>query len=124
MVVGIAILVVAFLVAHDLERTVGNHLVGIHIDRSACTALHHVDGEVVVELTVDDFAACLSDGSRNLVVDNTKRMVRLYGSQFHVGNGNNEVGIHRHRLARDVVVVDTTLCLYAVVCFCWNFEFT
>lgn len=27
---------------------VGNHLVGIHIDRGTCTALHHVNGEMLV----------------------------------------------------------------------------
>ena len=59
MVVGVAILVVALLMAHDLKGTVGNHLVGVHVDRRSGTALHHVDGEMVMELSVDDLAASL-----------------------------------------------------------------
>ncbi len=59
MVVGIAILVVTLLMPHDLECTVGDHLIGIHVDRRTCPTLHHVDGEIVMELAVDDLAASL-----------------------------------------------------------------
>ena len=58
-IVRIAVLIVALLVTHNLKGTVGYHLVGIHVDRCACTTLHHVDGEVVVPLAVNQFATGL-----------------------------------------------------------------
>ena len=45
-------LVVALLIAHDLEGTIGYHLVGIHVHRCSCATLHHVDGEVLMPLTI------------------------------------------------------------------------
>ena len=115
MVVGIAILIFAFLVPHDFKGAVGDHLVGIHVDRSSSTALHHIHGEVFVELAIDDLAAGLRDGAGNLVVDGAKSVIGLHGSQFHVGNSDDIVGIVAHLLAGDMVVVEGALGLYAVV---------
>ena len=80
MVVGIAMLIVTLLIAHDLEGAVGNHLVGIHVHRGTGTTLHHVDGEVIVVLAVDELAAGLRDGTCYLVVDDAEGVVGLNGS--------------------------------------------
>ena len=58
-VVGVAVLVLALLVSHDFEGAVGNHLVGVHVHTGPCAALHHVDGEVLVQLALEYLAACL-----------------------------------------------------------------
>ena len=123
-VIGVAILVFALLVAHEFERTVGDDLVGVHVHRCAGTALHHVDGEVFVQLAVDDFLTCFGDGTCNLVVDDTQRVVGLHGSQFHVGDGDDVVGESRASFAGNMIIVDTALRLYAVIGLCRNFEFT
>ena len=114
-VVGIAILILTLLVPHDLECAVGNDLIGIHVHRRAGTALHHVDGEVLVELAIDDLAASLGNGTCNLVVDSAQRMIGLHGGELHVSDGDDIVGIVAHLLARDMIVVDGALCLHTVV---------
>ena len=100
--------------AHDLKCTIGNHLVGIHVHRCTGTTLHHIDGEVFMPLSVDEFATGLRDGTCYLVVNNPKRVISLHRSQLHIGDGLDEVWIHRHRLTRDVIIVDATLRLHTV----------
>ena len=63
--------VFAALVSQDFKGTVGYHLVGIHVDRCSCTTLHHINREFAVELAGDDFAACLLDGTCNIITDDT-----------------------------------------------------
>ena len=121
-VVRIAVLVVTLLVAHNLKGTVGNHLVGIHVYRCTCTTLHHIDGEVLVPLTINQLATCLRDGTSNLVVNHAQGVVGLNSCQLYVSDSNDKVGIPRHFFARDMIVVNTTLCLYAVKCIGWYFE--
>ena len=115
MVVGRTVLELAFLVSHDFAGTVGNHFIGIHVDGCAGTALHHVSHKVLVHLAGDDFPACLCHGISHLIADFTQLPVGLHGSQLDIGNGDNVVGIVAHTLARDVIVVDGTLCLHAVI---------
>ena len=76
-----------------------DHLVGIHVDRRSGSTLHHVDGEMVVELAVDNLAASLRDGSCDFVVDDAECVVGLHGSQFHVCDGDDEVVVVAHLLA-------------------------
>ena len=123
-VVRQAILVVALLVAHDLEGAVGNHLVGIHVDTGAGTPLHHVDGEVLMPFAVDDFTACLRNGPSDFVVDDAQCVVGLHGSQLDVCDGDDVVGIVAHLFARNVIVVNATLSLHAIKCISRNLEFT
>ena len=80
MIVRITILILALLMAHDFECTVGNHLVGIHIDRCSGATLHHVDRKVFMEFTIYDFLTGLTDSAGNLVIDDTKRVISLHGS--------------------------------------------
>ena len=50
------------LMPHDFQRSVGDYLIGIHVDRSSCAALHHIDGEVFVHLSLDKLLASLLNG--------------------------------------------------------------
>ena len=115
--------VLAALVAENLECAVGNHLVGIHVDRCAGAALHHVNREFSVELAVDDFAAGLLDGTRNLVTDYAQGVVGLDSGQLDIGDGLDKFGEMIHSARRNLIVVDRTLCLHAVVCGFGYFEF-
>ena len=110
--------------SHDLQRTVGNDLVGIHVNGRACAALHHVGRELVVHLTVNDLAASLCDGGIDLVVDHTEFMVRLHCRQLDICHGNDVLREIGHLEVRDLVIVNTTLRLHAVVCFCRHLQFT
>ena len=53
MVVGIDVLVLAFLVAQNFEREIGDHLVGVHVGRRARTTLNEVRHELVEHLARD-----------------------------------------------------------------------
>ena len=53
MVVGIDELVLALFVAQLLQRKIGDHLVGVHVGRSASAALDEVGDELVAHLTGD-----------------------------------------------------------------------
>ena len=68
-IVRIAVLILALLVAHQLERPVGDHLVGVHVRRGARAALEHVEPELVVKLAVDDFLAGAFDPGEDLRVE-------------------------------------------------------
>ena len=57
MVVGIDRRIVAPRLTQQLERYIGNHLVGIHVGGGAGSALQHVDHEVVVLVAGDDEVA-------------------------------------------------------------------
>ena len=124
MVVGIAILILTFLVAHDFQGAVGDDLVGVHVDRRTGAALHHVDREILMELAVDDLAASLRDSSCNLVVDGAQGVVGLHGGELDVGDGDDIVGIVAHLLARNMIVVDSALRLHAVVSLSGYLKFT
>ena len=63
MVVGRAEFVFASAMAHDFEGTVGDDLVCVHVCGCSGATLNHVDWELVVVLTVDDFVAGLLDSS-------------------------------------------------------------
>ena len=60
-VVRRTVLVVSLFATHDFECTVGDYLVGVHVDRCTCTTLYHVDREVLMPFTVDNLAASLTD---------------------------------------------------------------
>ena len=64
-IVRVAVLVLALLVAHQLERAVGDHLVGVHVGRGAGAALEDVEPELVVELSVDELLAGLLDARQD-----------------------------------------------------------
>ena len=56
-------------VAEDLQRAVGDHLVGVHVGRCACAALDLVDDELVVQRTAADLDAGRDDRLGDLGVE-------------------------------------------------------
>ena len=71
-----AIPVLTALVSQNLERTVRNHFVRIHIGRSAGSTLHHVHNEMLVEFALPHLFARLDNRLRHLTVDQTQVTVR------------------------------------------------
>ena len=65
----------ALLVTHDLEGTVADDLVGVHVRRRPCATLDHVYGEVLVMLAFEEFVTSLDDGVLLLVGEQTKAVV-------------------------------------------------
>ena len=71
--------------AQDFESAVGKHLIYVHIGGGACSALDHVDGELVVELAGSHLDGCFLDGARLLVGYETELVVGAYGCDFGYG---------------------------------------
>jgi len=67
-VVGVDGLLAAHLAAEDLNGTVGNDLVGVHVGLGTRTSLPDDKGEVVVELAFGNLSGGLLDGLSNLGV--------------------------------------------------------
>ncbi len=109
-VVGVAVLVFARLVAHNLQGTVGDYLVGVHVHRRTGTALNHVGEEMFVMLAADDFLAGLHDGIQLFLIDTfgVDLVVGDGGAPFRIGETYDEVGETVHRHIADVEVVDTS----------------
>ena len=74
-VVGGEVLELALLVTHDLEGTVADDLVGIHVRRRPCAALDHIHGEVLVVLAFEELVAGLDDRVLLLVGEQAKAVV-------------------------------------------------
>lgn len=55
------VLELTLLVTHDLEGTVADDLVGVHIGRRPCAPLDHIYGEVLVMLAFEELVAGLYD---------------------------------------------------------------
>ena len=123
MVVGGAELVFAFLVSHDFQCAVGNYFVRIHVDGGSCTALHHVDGELVVEFTVNDFLASLANGICDRGIKSTEFGVRRGGRPLDVCHRNDVFRIITHVSIGNLVVVNGPLCLNAIVSIGGHFKF-
>ena len=119
-VVGRAVLVFALLVAHTLQRQVGNHLIGSHIGARAGTALNHIDGELVVVFALNQLVAG---------PDNGFALLLGYHTNLDVGHSGGLLG-HRHTLDEVVVVHQQTSAdmkifhsacrLHAVICLLGN----
>ena len=87
------VLVLADLVAHDLQRSVADHLVGVHVGRRSRPALDDVDDELVRELSLSNLLACRLD------------CLRLRGGeQSEIGVGPRG-GLFHRRERRDQMVV-------------------
>ena len=69
------VLELALLVTHDLEGTVADDLVGVHVRRGPCAALDHIHGEVLVVLAIEELVAGLDDRVLLLVGEQSKAVV-------------------------------------------------
>mmetsp|Transcript_22762 Transcript_22762/g.58045 ORF Transcript_22762/g.58045 Transcript_22762/m.58045 type:complete len:258 (-) Transcript_22762:52-825(-) len=116
-IVGMAELVLALLLAQVLQRTVGNHLVGIHVGGGAGAALYHVHQEVVAHLCarvvaqdcalgVDELVARVADGL-GLVLGHVPELVVRHGARLlHLGKRDDELREVAEQDPRDVVILD------------------
>ena len=69
------VLELTLLVTHELEGTVADDLVGVHIGRRPCATLDHIYGEVLVMLAFEELVAGLYDRVLLLVGEQTKAVV-------------------------------------------------
>ena len=60
-VVGREVLELPRLVSHDLQGTIADHLVSVHVGRRTCTSLDHIHGELLMMLPLEELVAGLED---------------------------------------------------------------
>ena len=114
-VVRVDVLVVALRVPEQLERDVGDHLVGVHVGRGARAALDEVGHELVEQVARDQPVARRDDRVRDPRVDDAEIAVGHRRGLLHVAEGLHEAGLGRHRDARDVEVLLAAKRLHAVI---------
>ena len=122
-VIGRAILVFAFFVAHQLQGAVGDDLVGVHIHRSAGAALHHIHRELVPQLAGHNLLAGRHDGVADLLGHHAQFRVGGGRSHLYIGHRDDVLRIVVHMRGGNLVVVDGALGLYAVIGIGRNLEF-
>ena len=110
--------------AHDLQSTVGNDLVGVHVGRGTSTTLDHIHDELRVPLAADDFIASLHHSLGLILGDETKTHVGGDGSLLHHTVGLDVVGEVVQSLSRDVVAVVATHGLNTVIVISGHLERT
>jgi hypothetical protein len=114
-IVRITVFVFAFLVSHQLERAVGDHLVRVHVRRRARPALEDVEAELVVELSVYDLLAGLLDAGQDLLREPLGVEVGARGSELHHGEAFDEVRVLAQLDAGDLEVFECASRLNAVI---------
>ena len=113
-VVGGAELVLAALVAHDLEGAVGDYLVGVHVGGGAGAALDHIYGEVLVVHAFADFLAGLHDGVLLGVREEAELVVGDGCAFLGDGQAGDEQRVLVEVELADLEVLDATERLHAV----------
>ena len=107
--------------AAQLERTVAEHFVHVHIDGRARAALDRVDGELVDETARDDLICGTHEDVADFVWKSPCVHVRECRRLFHLCECDDEVRVEL--LPRDVEVLDGAHRLHAVVDIIGDFQF-
>ena len=108
--------------AAQFERTVAQHLVHVHVDGCARTALNGVNGELIDESARDDLVGRLHEDIADLVREPPRVHVRKCRSLLYLCECDDEVRIKL--LSCDVEILDGTHGLYAIVDIIGDFQFT
>ena len=108
------VLELTLLVAHDLERTVADDFVGVHVRRRTCAPLDHVYGEVLVVLAFEELVASLDDSVLLLVGEQAKAVVSDSGSFLGPCEPVDEEGVVAEVEVADVEVFYPTKGLHTV----------
>ena len=97
----------------QFKRTVAEHLVHVHVDRCARTALNRVNGELVDQSACDDLICRLHKHIADLVRQTSRIHIRESRRLLHLREGDDKVGVEL--LPRDVEVLHRAHRLYTVV---------
>ena len=109
-------------IAAQLEGAVAEHLVHVHVDGCARTALNRVDRELLNVPARDDLVCRLHEHVADFVRETACIHVRKSRRLFHRGKCFDKIGIEL--LSRDVEILDGTHRLHAVVNIIGDFQFT
>ena len=93
--------VVARAVSHDLEATVRDDLVRVHVGRGARAALDDADDELVVPLALDDLLADAVDHVGLVRAERAELAIRARRRLLDHGQRHDQVGIVEDGAAGD-----------------------
>ncbi len=114
-IVGVQLLVIAFLVAEEFQAQIGDHFVGIHVGRGAGAALDHVDHELIMMVAIHQTRTGVLDGIVFACLEIAQRMVGFGGGRLDQREPFDETREVRQRHAGEVEVVQRSLGLHTVV---------
>ena len=115
MLVGVQVLVFAALVAENFERTVGDHLVGVHVGRGAGAPLDHVDDKLIVQLAGDDLVAGDDDGVGDFFIEQAQLLVGERGGLLDLGERPDQPGVSGNGDAADREILSRAQRMHAVI---------
>ena len=115
MIVRMAVVVLAPLVPEQLQCTVRNHLVGIHVRRRTGAALHHVDHEMLVQPALLDLAAGIDNSPCRRTVQQSQIAVRPRRGFLDHRQRANQFGVKMKTHATDVEILDRAHSLYSEI---------
>ena len=94
MVIGVYNAVITFLAAQDLDGTVGDNLIGIHVQRSSCTSLNRIYDKVLMELSLQDLITGFYDRIGDLFVKKTYLTVGDSCCFFDISQAVDDLRMH------------------------------
>ena len=109
------VLVLALRVPEQLERAVGDHLVGVHVGRGAGAALDHVDHELLEQLALRAPPRRQADRGGAPLVEQAELAVGDRRRLLDAGERHHEIGVDRDRRAGDREVLQRPQRVHAVV---------
>ncbi|MND86971.1 hypothetical protein D3C80_789560 [compost metagenome] len=121
MVVGVKTGIIAFFVAKQFERTVGNDLIGIHVGGGAGSALDFIHHELPVQRAGADFAAGFGNGFHSFGVQQAQFVICARRRLLHIGQSPDEIGVMADRHAGDLKVLHRACRVHAPIDISRNF---
>ncbi len=115
MIIGMQILILAFIITQDFQTAIGNHFVGVHIGGGAGTALKHVNGELVVQFAVQNFITGLGYGFHPGLINPAQFMIGHGRSLFDHGQRFDHVFKIIDMYAGDGKIFHGALGLHAII---------
>src|ERR1035437_1849337 len=106
-------LLAAHLAASDLDSTIGDHFVGVHIRLRATACLPDAEREMLIEFPGNDFIAGLCDKLALLPGEFAEVSIHERGSLLEDAERADELG--RHHVAANVEMDEGTGGLRAVI---------
>lgn len=111
------------LTTEDLDSTVGDDFVGVHVRLGSRTSLPDDKREVIVEFTFDNFVASLNHGISNIWLK-TKVQVGLCGTLFKKTKSFDDRKRHTFAFTSNLEVLERSLGLSAPVTISWYLDGT
>ncbi len=114
-VVRVQELVFPLVVPQHLQRPVGDHLVGVHVGGGPGPTLDHVDDEMLMELTGQDFVAGRADRHHLFLGQDPQLAVGLGGAFLDKGQSIDEVFEVAQRQPGDIKILPGPQGLHAKI---------